>query len=165
MYHCPAKGELRMNTLIIYDTEFGNTASIAQRIAQTLESYGTVQLLPAHTLSKLEVQNIDLLLIGSPTQYHGMSPTMLTLLEELPDNSLQNIAAAVFDTRYQDYTGKTGSAAAKIAQLLQQAGAHLLVPAKSFFVVDKEGPLAEDELADATQWTLTIIERLKLFAH
>ncbi len=148
-----------MNTLIIYDSEFGNTASIAQRIAQTLEPDGTVQLRLANTLSKLEVQKIDLLLVGSPTQYHGMSPAMLTLLEELPDNSLQNIAAAVFDTRYQDYTAETGSAATQIAQVLHKAGAHLLVPPKSFFVVDREGPLAEEELAAATHWTLTLIER------
>lgn len=150
-----------MNTLIIYDFEFGNTAHITQRIGKTLEPYGTIQLLPANDISKLEVQKIDLLVIGSPTQRHGMSPTMHTLLENLPDNSLQGIAAAAFDTRYQSSTLLTGSAAEKIAQILRKAGAHLLVPAKSFFVVDREGPLAGDELEATMHWALTLIERFQ----
>ena len=148
-----------MNTLIIYDSEFGNTAHVAQRIGQVLEPYGSVQILPASDISKLEAQGIDLLLIGGPTQRHGMSPALQTLLEKLPANSLQGIATATFDTRYQSSTLVTGSAAAKSAKMLHKLGAHLLVPAKSFFVVEREGPLAEDELEAATHWTLSLLER------
>ncbi len=150
-----------MNILVIYDSEFGNTEQLARKIGSTLEQYGKVQLVPAATASKLELQGIDLLLIGGPTQRHGLTASIHALLENLPHGSLHNIAAAAFDTRYQKATWITGSAAETITKMLRKADARLLVPAKSFFVGDREGPLLEGELEQAAAWAHTLAERFK----
>src|SRR5690242_16834182 len=150
-----------MHVLVIYDSEFGNTEQLAQKIGSVLEEYGNVQLVAATTAGKIELQGIDLLLIGGPTQRHGLTASIRTLLEGLPDGSLRDVAVAAFDTRYQKASWITGSAAATIAKMLHQVGGRLLVPAKSFFVGDREGPLVEGELEEAVHWAHTLVARFQ----
>jgi flavodoxin len=151
-----------MNILLIYDSAFGNTEQLARKVGSTLEQYGTVQLVPAADANKIEIKGVDLLLIGGPTQRHGLTQNIHTFLEQLPEGSLHGIAAAAFDTRYQKATWITGSAAETITKMLHRADAQLLVPPKSFFVGDREGPLVEGELEQAAIWAQTLVERFKL---
>ena len=150
-----------MNTLIIYDSTFGNTAQIAQAMAERLGEYGTVRTASANEAGLAEMKEIDLLIVGGPTQRHGVSPAMRTLLERLPRRSLRGVSAAAFDTRYHMAAWKSGSAAQRIASRLKRTGASLIMPPESFFVALREGPLEEGELERAARWAEEIFKRFE----
>lgn len=155
-----------MKALIIYDSEYGNTQQIAQALAEALKLYGEVQLMAAAEAGTPSLQGIDLLLIGGPTQIHGLSPTMRTLLDKLPSQALRGLPVVTFDTRFRMAAVLSGSAAQTIAHKLAREKATLLLPAKSFFVTGREGPLEEGELENAARWVTTIIERYQAYrAH
>ena len=150
-----------MNTLIIYDSTFGNTAQLAQAMADKLGEHGTAQIASADEADLAEVKEIDLLLVGGPTQRHGLSPNMKSLLEGFPRRTLLGMHAGAFDTRYHMSAWKSGSAAHAIASKLKRAGASLIVEPESFFVAEREGPLEEGELERATVWAEEIYQRIE----
>jgi flavodoxin len=141
-----------MNTLILYDSTFGNTEHLARAMADEFAYYGTVRLLRVSEGGAFERGEADVLIVGGPTQRHGTSQVVHALLENLPRRTLQGLAAAAFDTRYHMAAWKSGSAAQRIASRLKRAGATLLVPPESFFVAEREGPLEQGELGRAVQW-------------
>jgi flavodoxin len=150
-----------MNSLIIYDSTFGNTAQLAQVMADKLGEYGAVRIASADEAGLTEVEGIDLLLVGGPTQRHGLSPTMKTLLEGFSHRTLKGIYAGAFDTRYHMSAWKSGSGAHAIASKLKRAGASLTVEPESFFVTEREGPLEEGELERAAAWAEGIYQRFE----
>ena len=149
-----------MNTLIIYDSTFGNTAQLAQAMADRLGEHGTVRIALANEAGLTGVIEIDLLLVGGPTQRHGLSAPMKTLLKSLQRRSLQGVPAGTFDTRYHMSAWKSGSAAHGIASKLKRAGASLIVEPESFFVAEREGPLEEGELERAASWAEEIYQKI-----
>jgi flavodoxin len=150
-----------MNTLIIYDSTFGNTAQLAQAMAERLGEHGTMRIALADEAGLSEMEEIDLLIVGGPTQRHGVSPAIRDLLERLPRRTLRGAGAAAFDTRYHMAAWKSGSAAHRIASKLKRTGASLLVEPESFFVAEREGPLEEGELERAARWAEGVFERLE----
>jgi menaquinone-dependent protoporphyrinogen IX oxidase len=129
-----------MNTLIIYDTAFGNTAQLARAIADTLRVHSTVRIARVDEADSCELKETDLLVMGGPTQRHRLSPALRAFLDRFPRRSLPGLSAAAFDTRYHMSTWKSGSAAHEIARRLKRIGASLIVLPESFFVVER-GPL------------------------
>ncbi len=152
---------LKMNTLIIYDSTFGNTAQVAQAMAGTLGEHGTVRIVRADEAGLPEMKEIDLLLVGGPTQRHGLSPAIQALLERLPRRTLHGSGAAAFDTRYHMAAWESGSAAHRIASRLKRTGATLLVEPESFFVAEREGPLEEGELERAARWAEEVFKQFE----
>ena len=65
-----------MNTLIIYNSTFGNTAQLAQAMADKLGEHGIARIALANEAGLTEVKEIDLLLVGGPTLVHSLSPSM-----------------------------------------------------------------------------------------
>ncbi|HYB00912.1 MAG TPA: flavodoxin domain-containing protein [Ktedonobacteraceae bacterium] len=141
-----------MNTLIIYDSQFGNTEQLARCVADKLAGYGTVRLLRVPEDGAFERREADMLIVGGPTQRHGTSQAMRAFLESIPRSALQGQAAAAFDTRYHLSAFVTGSAATRIAAGLKRAGASLIVLPESFFVAKVEGPLEQGEIERAGEW-------------
>jgi flavodoxin len=141
-----------MNTLIMYDSTFGNTEHLARAMADELAYYGTVRLLRVLEGGAFERGETDVLIVGGPTQRHGTSLALRAFLESIPRRTLRGLAAAAFDTRYHMAAWKSGSAAHRIASRLKRAGALLVVPPESFFVAEREGPLEQGELERAVQW-------------
>ena len=150
-----------MNTLIIYDSTFGNTAQLAQAMAGKLGEHGTVRIALAGEVGLPEMKDLDLLVVGGPMQRHGISPAMHALLERLPRRTLRGSGAAAFDTRYHMAAWKSGSAAQRIASRLKRTGASLLVEPASFFVAEREGPLEAGELERAARWADEVFKQLE----
>jgi len=148
-----------MNTLIIYDTTFGNTAQLARAMADTLQAHSIVRIVRVDEANSLELKETDLLIMGGPTQRHRLSLALRTFLDRFPRRSLPGLSAAAFDTRYHMSAWKSGSAAHEIASRLKRTGASLIVPPESFFVVEREGPLEEGELERASRWALEVFEQ------
>jgi flavodoxin I len=150
-----------MNSLIIYDSTFGNTAQLAQAMAGKLGEHGTVRIVLDAEAGLPEIKEIDLLIVGGPTQRHGLSPAIQALLERLPRRTLHGAGAAAFDTRYHMAAWKSGSAAQRIASRLKRTGAALLVEPESFFVAEREGPLEEGELERAARWAEEVFKQFE----
>lgn len=149
-----------MKTAVVYESTFGNTEQIAKVIADVLAELGPVQLLRAGQAKSLDLDEVQLLVIGSPTQKHSPSPTVQTWLAGLPRGTLQGVQAAAFDTRYRMHRFISGSAAVNIANLLRQKGARRVVPPERFFIAEKQGPLFEDELERAGNWARRILDQV-----
>ena len=148
-----------MNTVIMYDSTFGNTEQLAQVMADTLRAHSTVRVVRVAEADPLELKEAELLIMGGPTQRHRLSPALRAFLERLERRSLPWLSAAAFDTRYHMAAWKSGSAAHEIARRLKRTGATLIVPPESFFVAEREGPLEEGERDRATRWTLEVFEQ------
>jgi flavodoxin len=147
-----------MNTLIVYDSTFGNTRQLALKMAEVFQEYGYVHPIPVAEASHINEADWDLLLIGGPTQLHKISPALNALVRSIPRRALRGRYAATFDTRYQQARWLTGSAASRLARQLRRAGAKLLLPPESFFVTAREGPLIEGEAQRAAMWARILID-------
>ena len=148
-----------MNTFVVYDSQFGNTERIATIIANTLIEFGQVRAVRVNQIHAVELQGVDLLVVGCPTQGWRPTPAMRSLLEHLSAGSLNGLAVACFDTRFQRSRWVTGSAARSIARLLRKKSASLLLPPESFFVEGTKGPLVEGEAERAAAWAQELGEK------
>jgi flavodoxin len=152
-----------MQAVVIYDTQFGNTERVARAIAQGLADMGPVDLLIASEAMGKPAVPPDLLLIGGPTQRHGMSPALRVYVESLPRDGFRDTRVATFDTRYRIAPLLSGSAAKDAAGRLRRAGCRLVAAPESFFIERDRPPdgekrrhgseqLEPGELDRATAW-------------
>ncbi|HVC81898.1 MAG TPA: flavodoxin domain-containing protein [Chloroflexota bacterium] len=145
-----------MKALVVYDSKFGNTERLAQVIAGKLDTGEPVSVLPVAAISERDLEGIDLLAVGGPTQAHGLSPALRAFLDRIPAQMIRDVSTVTFDTRLPWARFLTGSAAAASAKRLTKKGARLLVPPESFVVTAGKGPLAEGELARASTWASNV---------
>jgi flavodoxin-like protein len=162
-----------MKVLVVYESMYGNTRTIAEAIGSGLGA--DTEVLPVREASPERVASADLLVVGGPTHVRGMSrpssrkaardaarkpATTLTLepgadgigLREWFDSvGTVSCRAAAFDTRIDIAAIFAGRAAPRIARLLRQHGAHLVAPPHSF-LVDKQNHLLDAEPARAHAW-------------
>lgn len=141
-----------MKSLVIFDSNFGNTKIIAEAIAK--EFGKDSKAVPVSGLNKKDLAGIKLLVAGSPI--HGWRPSekMGVFLNSLLKDELKGIKAASFDTRVNFFFH--GDATKKISKKLKEAGAEIITEPKAFFVKGREGPLADDEVKNAEDWARMI---------
>ena len=139
-----------MKTLVIFDSNFGNTQKITEAIAKEFET----QALPVSKVSIDELVGLNLVIVGSPINAWRPSERMGKFLASLNKGQLKGIKAAAFDTRVKLFIH--GDAAKKIAKALENAGAEVIVEPLAFFVKGKEGPLLDGEIEKASQWAKLI---------
>lgn len=146
-----------MNTLVIYDSHYGNTERIAQTITDTLHAFGLAQAIRVDQVHPIELEGVDLLFVGSPTQ--GFRPTlaMQSFLGNVSLQLLSGMAVACFDTRFRGPLWKR-SAAPRMVKQLRTMGVEPIAPPESFFVksMKKEGPLLAREVERVASWALGI---------
>lgn len=147
-----------MKSLIVYDSFFGNTEKVAQAIGSVLGASvrRVTDVVPA------DLENLDLLMVGSPTRSFRPSPAVTEWLNALPDGSLRGMKVSAFDTRiptgtikspiFRYIVGHAGYADAPITKTLVKKGGILTVSSEGFLVEGTEGPLKEGELERATAW-------------
>ena len=150
-----------MNAFVIYDTEYGNTERSAQAIADALRGFGEVRAARIDPAHSIEVQGIDMLVVGGPTQGWRPTPKMQSFLEAITSEQIRGVGVACFDTRLRMLDWLTGSAAKVMARKLQERGAMLIVPPESFFVKGDKDPLQSGELDRAATWGRMLVEALE----
>jgi flavodoxin len=128
-----------MKTLVIYDSQFGNTERLAHMIAQRLGAEAPLWAADGAARAALQQREWELLVIGAPTQNHTVSPTMRALLQGAPHGTFVHTHVAVFDTRYRMARFLSGSAADWMAARLRRVGATLVAAPESFFV-ERDAP-------------------------
>lgn len=105
----------------------------------------------------------DLVVIGAPTQAHGVSPGMKPFLDSLEAPVWRGKAVAIFDTRLRGPVILWGSAAKTIAQRVRRAGATLVAAPESFFVsMGKQPQLETGETERARSWAAKLANHVAL---
>src|SRR5688572_21713024 len=123
-----------MRAIIYCASRSGNTRAIAEAIAEGLGGDTAVTVRPIDG-SRLDVPaDADLVLIGGPTEGHGMTPATVEFLDALPAGTLVDRATAAFDTRVDWPRWASGSAAAGITKRLKLLGARTVARPVSFLV-------------------------------
>ena len=161
-----------MKFIVVYESMFGNTETIAQAIAAGLREAGEVKLGTVDALSPEQVRDATLLVAGGPTHAHGIArrnaheaiagerayrrygpvqPGHESLRGWIERLTVAPARAAAFDTRFDKPMWITGSAAKKIAARLERKG-YSVVETRSFFVETTGGPLVEGEPDRALEW-------------
>jgi Flavodoxin len=170
-----------MRIVVVYESMFGNTKTIAEAIAHGLAEASEVAVGSVDDLSPEVVGDVGLLVAGGPTHGHGMArpgahqtiardgsyakygpvlagqESLRGWLERLP---ARRALAAAFDTRFAKPRWLTGSAATKIAQRLRAKG-YKVIGTESFFVQTTGGPLADGERERAIAWGRALATNLK----
>jgi flavodoxin len=156
---------MSMNSVVIYASRYGNTKKIAEAIAEGLRSFGTTQLFAAHEAPTRLPEGTDLVVIGGPTEAHGMTEALTEVFNRMAPEALKGVVAATFDTRLRWPRWLAGSAGVGASNKLQQAGARIIAPAESFFVKNAEKGAAPNlepgELERATQWAAALAEQAR----
>jgi flavorubredoxin len=152
-----------LDSVVIYTSRYGNTEEIAEAIAHGLRNRGPVQVMSAEEVSRVSMEKADLVVIGGPTEQHGLTESVAHLFDEARSQALWGKASAAFDTRLRWPRWLSGSAGARIAESLRSSGALVIVPEESFFVKGKathgETPVLESgEPARATAWARSLAE-------
>lgn len=170
-----------MKALIVYESIFGNTRSVAEAIARGLE-FGVDVEVEVAEVSEAPVapDEVDLLVVGGPIHAWGMTrpATRLDAREQAHEAHLDVIsegrgvrewlellsrvhapaAAAAFDTAVQTRWFPTGSAARGEDKALRRAGYHVVANPEHFYVKDSHGPLVDGELERAKTWGMHLAE-------
>jgi flavodoxin len=155
-----------MNSLVVFESQFGNTEQVAQAIARGLRERGRAQVVAVDEAPAQLADDLDLLVVGGPTHAFSMSRPesrsaaradgadatdtgVREWLQGLP-SPLPVPRVVTFSTR-QGHSFVTGSAARSAAKALRS---HETVAAEAvdFFVAGKHGPLEDGELDRATEW-------------
>jgi flavodoxin len=150
-----------MNTLVLYESEFGNTRKIADHIGKSLESRGPVRVSPIGAYSPSFLEGVDLVFVGGPTQAHSMTVNMRHFLERL-QSTPAGIEAAAFDTRIKGPVFLWGSAAKEIDTRLRGSGFSPVAEPESFLVTFGKAPvLHPGEEARAAAWALHVADHAR----
>lgn len=157
-----------MRVLVLFDSLYGNTEKIAHAIAQGFGPDARVSAVRVGDFKPEDLGNVDLLVVGSPTQ--GFRPTkpIAEALKGLEPTRMRGLRAAAFDTRFGEVRLRSGAlrllvrtagfAAPNIGQVLKKAGTTLVAPPEGFFVEDTEGPLEPGELERAAAWGKSVLQ-------
>jgi flavodoxin len=153
-----------MNTLVIYGSHYGNTRKVAEAIANELAP--RAQLVSVEEAARAMDEDVDLLVVGGPTEGHRMTDAVARFLQAIDAPTVKGKAVAAFDTRLRWPRWLSGSAASGIADSLIEAGGVPIAPPESFFVGGKatmgEVPeLEPGELERAARWARTLAEKME----
>ncbi|PRX43435.1 flavodoxin [Prauserella shujinwangii] len=155
--------------LVVFESMFGNTQTIAKAVAAGLTGRFDVELVEAGDAPAAVPDDVRLVVVGGPTHAFGMSRPSTRedaarqateglvsagrgIREWLAGVRLpRGIGAAAFTTKVHR-PALPGSAASKAARLLRRHGARLVAPAESFSVTGTRGPLLDGEAERARRW-------------
>ncbi|HEX5937910.1 MAG TPA: flavodoxin domain-containing protein [Actinomycetota bacterium] len=155
--------------LVVFESMFGNTQTIAEAVAEGLSSRIPTDLLEVGAASDV-LTDVDLLVVGGPTHAFGMSRPRTRedatrqagghvvsertgLREWLTSvkRSTGTVAAAAFDTRIEK-PRVPGSAAHGAEKRMRKLGFRIAAPSESFYVTGVAGPLVDGEADRALRW-------------
>lgn len=137
-----------MKSLIVYDSNFGNTKLIADEVARNLD--GDARTIHVKDFYLMDLAGVDLIVIGSPINGWRATEKMMVTLEAFSESSFKGIKFTTFDTRVKFFLH--GDAKDKLAEVIASKGGKLVIEPKEFYVTGREGPLVEGEIEKAADW-------------
>jgi len=157
-----------MRALVACDSEFGNTKRIAMAMGEALGSSDAVEVMRVCEVKIEHLKEHDLLIVGSSTQQFGQTQATSDFLKQIPNDGLQGVRIAAFDTRLTDeeieetavlsfFIRIFGYAAKPIGDELKKKRGELVTSPEGFYVEGVKGPLVEGKLERAEAWARQII--------
>ena len=164
-----------MRAVIVYESMFGNTHAIADAVGKGLGPTLEVVVVPVAEAGRERLGDADLLVVGGPTHFHGMSRPRsrkwAAAIAHKPSNDLVldrdadgpgvrdwlaslgqgRTKVAAFDTRYTGLASLTGRASKAISRKLRKHGFEVVAKPESFLVNSKHH-LEPGEEARAQEW-------------
>lgn len=157
-----------MKILIAYDSVFNNTKQLAELLGVYLSDENDVSVKRVNEVKEYDVQNLDVLFIGSPTRAFQPTKDTRKFIKEIDPTELKSMKIAVFDTRMviddsspkvlKYLVKKKGYANDTMAKLIEKNGGDVVSDMGSFFVDESEGPLSAGEETHITVWAKKILE-------
>ncbi|GGN77701.1 flavodoxin domain-containing protein [Nocardia rhizosphaerihabitans] len=159
-----------MRARVVYESMFGNTAMVADAIAQGLRDHAEVEVVNVMAAGEVPPPTVDLLVVGGPTHALGLSrqltrrdaarltdePIAIDIgVREWLEAALPVAAghrALAFGTKIAKPPWFPGSAASGIAKRLRHLGYSLADQPVDFLVEGTTGPLVPGELGRAHAW-------------
>jgi hypothetical protein len=167
---------ITVTALVVYESSFGNTASVARAVADGVAQHMAVRVVPVTDPASEAPLDESLVVVGGPTHAFGMSrastrreaqgrrgatphdvPGVRDWIAHLPTDPDGRLYAT-FDTRVTTVQHLPGSAARAAARALHRSGHHAVGHPESFYVADVEGPLLPGELDRAREWGAAIAQ-------
>jgi flavodoxin len=145
-----------MKTLIVCDSNFGNTKLVALEIAKSIGDGAKV--ISTKDFRESDLKDVDLLVFGSPITGWRPTETTLTVLDGLKGKLKKDLKFATFDTRVKLFIH--GDAKEKMAEMLRAAGGKRIFESQAFYVKGKQGPLFPGELEKAAKWAKLIKSKM-----
>ena len=164
-----------MRAVIVYESMFGNTHAIADAVGKGLGPTLEVVVVPLAEAGREQLGDADLLVVGGPTHFHGMSRPRsrkwAAAIAHKPSNDLVldrdadgpgvrdwlaslghgRTKVAAFDTRYTGLASLTGRASKAISRQLRKHGFEVVAKPESF-LVNSMHHLEPGEEARAQEW-------------
>jgi len=160
-----------VRALVVFESSFGNTGQVAKAVWEGIfRRLQDVVLLDVASAPRRLPPDLELLVVGAPTQAFGMSrprtreDAQRQAGAELPTAGLgvrewlreleppeRPVHAATFDTRIHT-PHVPGSAAVGAWRVLRRDGFQVSAEAESFWVLGIRGPLREGEIDRARSW-------------
>ncbi len=152
-----------MKGIVVFDTSYGNTRTIAETISQTLKESGIeADTFYVKDVKKLSAKDYDFLAIGSPTKFGTMSFTVKGFLGKIKSKEWMNKLFLAFGTENpENIERKEGSAAEKIAENLKEKQMKQTLPALKSVVLGWKGPLQEGEIERVKEYAKQFVIELK----
>ena len=164
-----------LKALVVYESFFGNTESIARAVTSGLRLEGfRAEAVDVSDATGIDLADCDLLVVGGPTHGFALSrPStrhdavargghsrdaargLREWLLDLPTGEGTRMAAC-FDTRVSKVRHFPLSAARSAAHILRQRRFILVAQPMGFVVEDTAGPLAHSEMERAITWARSI---------
>jgi Flavodoxin len=168
-----------MQVLVVYESMYGNTHTIAEAVGRGCGGDHAVSVVPVGDATPERVKASDVVFVGGPTHMHGESWSMTRAgarsaaekedLELDPDaegpglrtwfhglDKVDGVRAAAFDTRIDANPTFTGRASKGIARKLRHHGFGLIAEPESFLVTGDNTLIdGEDDRAEA--WAQAVI--------
>jgi len=179
-----------MQAVVVYESMFGNTRTIAEAIGAGLSDYFDVAVVTAPRADREQIEGADVVVVGAPTHVHGMprastrqgaakqaqqSGGSLKLEPDALEDGLREWFASVttsrghglgaaFDTRMPGPAIFTGRASKLLSRELRRQGYELIAKPESFLVA-KGNQLRPGERDRARAWGAKMAENLSLTAE
>jgi flavodoxin len=139
--------------VILYDSVYGNTKTVAMSLSRGLEAGGLyVDSSNIKDFNSKVLKNYDIIGVGGPTHFHGASKQMKLFLKRIRHLKMENKYGFAFETK-ADFR-LAGSAAKRIRRNLKKMKLKIIHPNITGIVIDKQGPLQKN--------TLEIMEKVGL---
>ena len=151
-----------MKTIIIYESNFGNTKKVAEKIRENLnliEKNETI-IKTVKEVDPIEILNFDLILFGSPNHMGGPTRGIRKFIDKLEKVDLKGKKIATFDTYVRKNINK---AVRKMERRIKEKipNIEVITPGLSIKVSGVGGPVIETEFLKVVEFTKLIIEQMK----
>lgn len=149
--------------LVIYDSRFGNTETLAEALADGIRKGGVrADCVGVGEVDVGRLSEYDFIAVGGPTHKAGMSEPMKDFLEGLKQADIRGKKGFCFDTRIHSRLNRfdLNGAAKRIEGRMRRMKVRMIEPRRSAIVEGREGPLENGSLEEFERLGMEMAEAI-----